>query len=123
MSAFCQRSRGRTRGMTVWLDAQLSPSIAVWLQREFFWDAKPVRALGLRDASDREIYFSARQAKAIVLTKDSDFVDLVHRHGSPPRVIWITCGNTSNDFLQNHLKMESGRIFGWLDGDGSLLEL
>jgi len=34
--------------------------------------------------------------EAIVLTKDEDFVKLLHRQGSPPRIIWLTCGNTSN---------------------------
>ena len=35
-------------------------------------------------------------AGAVVLTKDRDFVDLVHRQGAPPQIIWVTCGNTSN---------------------------
>jgi predicted nuclease of predicted toxin-antitoxin system len=32
----------------------------------------------------------------VVVTKDSDFVELVHRHGAPPQVVWVTCGNTTN---------------------------
>ncbi len=38
----------------------------------------------------------ARDARAVVLTKDRDLVDLVIQLGSPPQIIWITCGNTSN---------------------------
>lgn len=34
------------------------------------------------------------------MTKDRDFLDLVERLGSPPQVLWITCGNTSNDALE-----------------------
>lgn len=34
------------------------------------------------------------------MTKDRDFVDLVERVGSPPQVLWITCGNTSNRALK-----------------------
>ena len=30
------------------------------------------------------------------MSKDRDFVDLAHRLGAPPRVIWLRCGNTSN---------------------------
>lgn len=37
------------------------------------------------------------------MTKDSDFVDLVDRLGSPPQIIWLTCGNTSNARLQEIL--------------------
>lgn len=38
------------------------------------------------------------------MTKDSDFVRLLDRFGPPPRVIWITCGNTSNDNLRKILE-------------------
>ncbi|MEH1826540.1 MAG: DUF5615 family PIN-like protein [Nostoc sp.] len=34
------------------------------------------------------------------MTKDSDFAELVDRFGTPPQVIWLTCGNTSNDRLK-----------------------
>jgi predicted nuclease of predicted toxin-antitoxin system len=37
------------------------------------------------------------------MTKDRDFVDLVERYGSPPQVIWLTCGNTSNARLKEIL--------------------
>jgi predicted nuclease of predicted toxin-antitoxin system len=37
------------------------------------------------------------------LTKDRDFVLLVERFGPPPQVVWITCGNTSNERLRKVL--------------------
>jgi predicted nuclease of predicted toxin-antitoxin system len=37
------------------------------------------------------------------MTKDRDFVELVERYGTPPRVIWLTCGNTSNERLRTIL--------------------
>jgi predicted nuclease of predicted toxin-antitoxin system len=37
------------------------------------------------------------------MTKDRDFVDFVERYGSPPQVIWLTCGNTSNARLKEIL--------------------
>jgi len=52
--------------------------------------------LGLRDAEDKESFEAARQEKAVVMTKDSDFVLLLDKLGAPPQVIWVTCGNTSN---------------------------
>lgn len=67
--------------MIVWLDAQLSPYLARWLSSEFDVEAKPVRELGLRDAKDREIFLAAREAGAIVFTKDSDFVLLLEQLG------------------------------------------
>lgn len=58
--------------------------------------ATPVRELGLRNARDRDIFFEARTADAVVITKDADFISLLRQLGPPPRVIWLRCGNTSN---------------------------
>lgn len=86
--------------MTIWLDAQLSPQIAGWIREQFGVDAIAVRDLGLRDATDREIFDAARQSDVVVMTKDSDFVELVNSFGTPPQVLWLTCGNTSNARLR-----------------------
>jgi predicted nuclease of predicted toxin-antitoxin system len=86
--------------MIFWLDAQLPPGLAEYLASSFHVEAIPVRNLGLRDASDQEIFQAARTAGAIVITKDSDFLDLSLRHGPPPQVLWLTCGNCSNRRLQ-----------------------
>jgi hypothetical protein len=51
------------------------------------------------------IFFAARDAGAIVMSKDKDFAQLVLHHGPPPQVIWITCGNTSNARLDDLHKL------------------
>ena len=66
-------------------------------------DARAVRELGLRDADDRVIFDAARRAGATVISKDVDFVELVSRLGSPPKLIWLTCGNVSNEALRELL--------------------
>lgn len=86
--------------MIFWLAAQLSPSLAKWLEANFSVEAYPVRLLGLRNAKDAEIFAAARRAGATVITKDKDFVQLVLDHGAPPQVVWLTCGNTSNERLK-----------------------
>ena len=63
----------------------------------------PVRELGLRNAKDREIFLAAREAGAVVLTKDSDFVLLLEQLGAPPQILWLTIGNTSNSHLKRVL--------------------
>lgn len=83
-------------GVKIWIDAQLSPALASWLTDHFAVEAVHLKELNLVNSSDPAIFNLARNAGAIILTKDRDFVELVHRHGTPPRVIWITCGNTSN---------------------------
>lgn len=89
--------------MKVWVDAQLSPAIAQWLRKTLGIEAVALREIGFRDAKDRQIFFAAREAGAIVMSKDSDFVRLLEEHGPPPQVVWVTCGNTSIDRLQQIL--------------------
>ncbi len=89
--------------MIVWIDAQLSPYLVPWLSSECGVEALAVRDLGLREAEDREIFLAAREADAVVLTKDRDFVLLLELLGPPPQVIWLTIGNTSNAHLRKVL--------------------
>ena len=63
--------------MKILVNAQLSPAIANWIAKTFAVEAVAVRDFGLRDATDKEIFTAARDAAVIVMTKDSDFVDLV----------------------------------------------
>jgi predicted nuclease of predicted toxin-antitoxin system len=86
--------------MKLWLDAQLPPGLAGWIEAKFRLPARAVRDLGLRDAEDEEIFRAARAADAIVITKDSDFLVLLERYGPPPRVVWVRCGNTTNAYLR-----------------------
>lgn len=109
--------------MTVWLDAHLSPGTARWLGERFGVEAFALRDLGLRDASDEEIFTAARKAGAAVLTKDSDFVRLLDREGSPPKVIWLTCGNTSEAALRDLLGRHFERALELLGGGEDLVEI
>lgn len=91
--------------MYVIVDAQLSPALAGWMRRTFGIEAVAARELGLRDAEDSVIFAAARErgAGTVVLTKDRDFLDLLARHGPPPQVLWVTCGNTSNAIVRDAL--------------------
>lgn len=88
---------------TIWIDAHLSPAIATWITNIFGITTIALRDLGLRDAEDPEIFEAAKAQNAVFMTKDSDFVDLVERLEAPPQIIWLTCGNTSNDRLREVL--------------------
>ena len=85
------------------IDAQLSPSLALWITQHFKLEAYSAKYLGLEKSNDLEIFMEARTRKAIVLTKDEDFVKLVHKLGSPPKIIWVTCGNTSTHKMKDIL--------------------
>lgn len=89
--------------MIIWIDAQLPPTLANWLTDTFNVEASALRDLELRDSRDIEIFEAARIANAVIMTKDSDFVDLVCRVGTPPQILWLTCGNVTNRNLRQLL--------------------
>lgn len=86
--------------MIFWVDAQLPPGLAAWLTQSCGVQAIALRDLGLRDAEDAEIFRRARAADAVLISKDADFVELITRHGAPPRLLWVTCGNVTNERLR-----------------------
>ena len=90
--------------MILWVDEQLSPNMASWITESFDIEAFSVFDLGLLYAKDREIFQAAREAGAVIMTKDHDFLQLLDRMGSPPKVLWVTCGNTSNARLRQVLQ-------------------
>ena len=107
----------------IWVDAQLSPDLAPWLKESFDIEAKAVREIGLRNADDREIFESARAENAWVMTKDSDFVVLLDELGPPPQILWVTCGNTSNEFLKKVLQQTLPEALSLLKQGEPLVEI
>lgn len=82
------------------LDAHLPPSLAPWIISTFRLECFSANYLNLQNSEDNEIFMKARAINGIVITKDDDFVSLLNRKGSPPKVIWLTCGNTSKNRLK-----------------------
>ena len=109
--------------MKLWLDAQFSPNIATWIAEHFAIEAVPVRDVGLRDAADVEIFTAAKQARAVVVTKDSDFSHLIERLGSPPQIIWLRCGNTSNERLREIFQRTLHNALALLEAGEVLVEI
>lgn len=111
--------------MKIWLDAQLSPAIGKWMEEAFdITEAFAIQAdSALRTTKDLEIFQMARKAEAVVMTKDRDFVDLLERLGPPPQVIWLTCGNTSNQSMQRILTVAFPRAMELLRQGEQLVEI
>ena len=109
--------------MKFWIDAQLSPALAPWLSDAFAIEAFSIQRLGLRDASDEEIFFAARAEKAVVITKDRDFVQLLNQLGPPPKVVWVTCGNVSNAQMRDVLRQDFPSTLLLLQQGKSLVEI
>lgn len=86
--------------MNFWIDAQLPPSLAHWLTATFGVTAMALRDLGLTDAEDIDIFNMAKREGIVIITKDSDFIELITRFGTPPQILWVTCGNVTNRNLK-----------------------
>jgi predicted nuclease of predicted toxin-antitoxin system len=107
----------------IWVDAQLPPVLARWLRDLGENRSAHVADLGLLSAQDPEIFEKARQAAAVVVTKDSDFVQIQERRGPPPRLIWITCGNRSNRDLKDLIVRSWPRVKELLAAGEPLIEI
>jgi len=57
------------------------------------------------------------------MTKDSDFLELQKRLGSPPKIIWVTCGNTSKARLIEILSVNLQKAVELLEGGEVLVEI
>ena len=58
-----------------------------------------MRDLNLQAEVDTDLFEKAAKEKVIFISKGKDFAELVQRLGPPPHVIWLTCGNTSEQRL------------------------
>ena len=67
----------------------------------------------------------ARTSKGhLIVTKDSDFSDLIVLYGSPPKVVWIRLGNCTTAEVESLLRERRRAIRAFVADDmASLLEL
>jgi predicted nuclease of predicted toxin-antitoxin system len=88
----------------VWLDTNISPAIAKWMADYTGLTVKSAYILSLNQLSDLEVYSKAKASgRIIIISKDSDFPELISRLGSPPKLIFLKIGNCSNRSLWNFL--------------------
>ena len=74
--------------MSLLLDENISPRLIQRLEL-LFPGMTHVRDVGLKEASDSQIWAWAKQNRFTVLTADADFVELSQRLGCPPKVIHL----------------------------------
>lgn len=108
---------------TIWIDAQISPLIAKWINENFPFMAVSVKDLGFLRSKDSEIFNEAKRQNTIIMTKDIDFLRLLEQYGPPPAIIWITSGNTSNANLKEILKKNLTKIVTLLENGEPLVEI
>lgn len=84
--------------MELWFDNHFSPIVAKWLKGAFGWNVKSSWSLSLTGTNDLDIFLKAKSAgdDVIIVTKDTDFSDIMTRLGPPPKVINVKMGNSDN---------------------------
>lgn len=63
-----------------------------------------VADLGLSTASDMEVWEAALREGCLLVTKDSDFLDLQVIRGFPPKVLWLRLGNCTTARIEEVLR-------------------
>ncbi len=107
----------------IWIDANLPPSLAKWITQSLGHRAFSVFYLEALTSTDLTLFNAALARKdVIILTKDQDFASLVDKFGPPPRIIWVTIGNCSNEKLK-HLIVSKLQDAINLLSESSLVEL
>ena len=89
--------------MKLLFDQNLSPRLCDRLA-DLFPGSAHLDPLGLGTADDRVVWNYARKNEYTVVTKDSDFSEIIVLLGFPPKVIWIRRGNCSTREIEQILR-------------------
>lgn len=109
--------------MRLLLDQNLSHRLVQRLA-DIYPDARHVRSVGLKEATDLAIWEYARREECIIVSKDTDFHQRSFLYGHPPKVIWIRLGNCSTMDVETVLRKAAAEIALFAtDDEQSLLAL
>lgn len=83
-----------------------------------FPSASQVQLVGLADASDHAVWEYAKAGGFTVVSLDSDFAEMAALLASPPKVIWLRCGNQPTAVIEMLLRRHVDAIAAF-EGDDS----
>ncbi len=78
--------------------------------KDIFPESKHVNDVGLQTATDKMIWEYAKTKDFIIVTKDSDFIDIADIFGHPPFMIWIRSGNAKVNDIEYLIRKHTIRI-------------
>jgi len=84
-------------------DHNLSPRLVNRLA-DLFPESTHVYLLGMDQVDDRGIWNYAQNNGFTIVTRDSDYNELLTLRGFPPKVIWIRRGNCSTTEIETMLR-------------------
>jgi predicted nuclease of predicted toxin-antitoxin system len=89
--------------MKLLFDHNLSPRL-VSLLADLYPNSNHLYLIGLDQESDHVVWEIAKTQDYIIVTKDSDFNELLILKGFPPKVIWIRSGNCTTKTIESLLR-------------------
>jgi predicted nuclease of predicted toxin-antitoxin system len=84
-------------------DQNLSRKLVKQLE-DLFPDSSHVQFHDMPEADDAEIWEFAKVQEFCIVTQDTDFADRSRLYGSPPKVVWLRCGNTATLAIERLLR-------------------
>jgi predicted nuclease of predicted toxin-antitoxin system len=109
--------------MKLLLDANISWKLTGPLS-EIFRACSHVDKIGISvPAQDINIWTYAKENDYIIVTKDSDFVDLLEVKGFPPKIVLLKTGNNSSKAIMELLVTAKESIRDLSENDYGLLEI
>ena len=91
------------------VDNQLPPALARLILTELGSEAIHVADVGLRDASDSQLWEYASANDAVLISKDEDFVAMYIARPTA-RLVWVRIGNCRRGFLLEAFRLAWPRI-------------
>ena len=95
--------------MKLLFDQNLSPRLVSRLA-DIYPDSSHLFNLNLDTAADFLVWEYARDNDYTIVTKDSDFSELILLRGFPPKVIWIRIGNCTTNSIESLIRSYSKEI-------------
>jgi predicted nuclease of predicted toxin-antitoxin system len=84
-------------------DQNLSRKLVTRLA-DIFPDSSHVQFHGLVEKTDTEIWEFAKTSDFCIVTQDADFAERSRLYGSPPKVVWLRCGNAPTSQVEAILR-------------------
>ncbi len=107
--------------MKLLFDQNLSPKLAVYFASSFS-GSQHLQNLNLDKSVDTSVWEFAKSNKFTIVTKDSDFNNLVSFFGFPPKVIWIRRFNCSTTEIKKLIEKNREKISTFInDNDNGIL--
>ncbi len=89
--------------MKLLFDQNLSRKLVVRLS-DIFPETSHVQFHGLAEKTDTEIWEFAKANDFCIVTQDADFAERSRLYGSPPKVLWLRCGNVPTKVIEALLR-------------------